>query len=210
MSTPISSTETARQAEIARLVLDNAEDFAIFTTGLDNRITSWNVGAERLLGWAEAEILGQDACVIFTPEDLAAGACDAEMATARAEGRAEDERWHVRKDGSRFFASGLLMRFEEDGEHVGFLKILRDRTERHRANEDRLALHQHSAEILESLSDAFYAVDAQWRFTYVNRRAEQWWGRDRTELIGKVYWDEFPEAVGSIPYQAHLAAMVWS
>jgi PAS domain S-box-containing protein len=207
VSTSSPTQDTARQTEIARLVLANAEDFAIFTTGLDNRITSWNVGAEQLLGWAEAEVLGKDACLIFTPEDLAAGACRAEMDTARAEGRAEDERWHVRKDASRFFASGLLMRFEEDGSHVGYLKILRDRTERHRANEDRLALHRHSAEILESLSDAFYAVDAQWRFTYVNRRAEQWWGRDRAELIGKVYWNEFPQAVGSIPYHAHLEAM---
>jgi PAS domain S-box-containing protein len=207
VSTSSPTKDTARQTEIARLVLANAGDFAIFTTGLDNRITSWNVGAEQLLGWAEGDILGEDACIIFTPEDLAAGACDAEMATARAQGRAEDERWHVRKDGSRFFASGLLMPFEEDGRHVGYLKILRDRTERHRANEDRLALHRHSAEILESLSDAFYAVDAQWRFTYVNRRAEQWWGRDRAGLIGKVFWDEFPQAVGSMPHQAHLEAM---
>jgi PAS domain S-box-containing protein len=207
VSTATPHPDSARQAKIAKLVLDNAEDFAIFTTSLDNRITSWNVGAERLLGWGEAEIMGEDACLIFTPEDLAAGACDAELATARAQGRAEDERWHVRKDGSRFFASGLLMRFEEDGRHVGYLKILRDRTERHRANEDRIALHRNSAEILESLSDAFYAVDAQWRFTYVNRRAEQWWSRDRGELIGKVYWDEFPQAVGSLPYHAHLGAM---
>jgi PAS domain S-box-containing protein len=146
VSTQTPSSDSARQAEIAKLVLDNAEDFAIFTTGLDNRITSWNVGAERLLGWGEAEILGKDACLIFTAEDLAAGACEGEMAAARAHGRAEDERWHVREDGSRFFASGLLMRFEEDGRHVGFLKILRDistRRERQGALENsqaRLAL----------------------------------------------------------------------
>lgn len=63
-----------------------------------------------------------------------------------------------------------------------------------------------NAEILESISDAFYAVDRDWRFTYVNRRAEQWWGRDREGLIGKVYAEEFPEAVGTEPYQAHLVA----
>ena len=61
-------------------------------------------------------------------------------------------------------------------------------------------------EILESISDAFYAVDRDWRFTYINSKAEEWWGRARGSLIGKVYWDEFPQAIGSTPYQAHLQA----
>ena len=116
------------------MVVDNALDYAIFTTALDGIVTSWSPGAERLLGWSEAEMLGRDSCVIFTPEDGTA-ACAAEMATARTEGRAEDERWHLRKDGSRFFASGLLMRFEgADGAHLGYLKILRDITGRQRSD----------------------------------------------------------------------------
>ena len=68
------------------------------------------------------------------------------MTKAREIGRAEDERWHLRKDGTRFWASGLMMRFEDEGtgEHIGYLKILRDRTEHHqaskaaRAGEERL------------------------------------------------------------------------
>ncbi len=189
--------------------MESALDFSIFTTDLDGRVTSWSSGAERLLGWSEAEMIGQDSCIIFTPEDAAADACQLEMRTARQAGRAEDERWHVRKDGSRFWASGLLMRLEDDqgGSHIGYLKILRDRTRKHEVNEALLDLHRQSAEILESISDAFYAVDDQWRFTYLNRRAEQLWGRSRDELLGKVYWDEFPQAVGSEPHQAHVQAM---
>ena len=61
-------------------------------------------------------------------------------------------------------------------------------------------------EILESISDAFYAVDRDWRFTYVNRKAEEWWGRARASLIGKAYWNEFPQAIGSAPYHALLQA----
>jgi two-component system CheB/CheR fusion protein len=68
------------------------------------------------------------------------------------------------------------------------------------------ALAARPAEILENLPDAFYAVDRDWRFTYVNRRAEEWWRRSREELLGKVYWDEFPQAVGSQPHEAHLRA----
>jgi PAS domain S-box-containing protein len=84
---------------------------------------------------------------------------------------------------------------------------LTDITER-RQNEIRLrtALDQ-SAEILESISDAFYAVDAGYRFTYVNKVAETWWGRSRGSLIGKVFWDEFPSSVGSVSQQAHFTAM---
>ena len=207
-------TDLAKQTipdrdRIARLVLDSADDFAIFTTDLEGMITSWSPGAEKLLGWTELEIIGGDACLIFTPEDLEAGACAAEMATARRDGRAEDERWHVRKDGSRLFASGLLMRLEEpeSGCHIGYVKVLRDRTQRHQANEERLALHRQSAEILEGISDAFYALDGDWRFTYVNRKACEWWQRDRDEMIGKVIWEEYPEAVGSEAWQAHVDAM---
>jgi PAS domain S-box-containing protein len=68
------------------------------------------------------------------------------------------------------------------------------------------ALAERNTEILESISDAFYAVDRDWRFTYVNRRAGELWGRKPTDLIGKAYWDEFPQAVGSEPYEAHLRA----
>lgn len=193
---------------LARLILDSADDFAVFTTHLDGRIASWSTGAERVFGWTEAEATGEHGCMIFTPEDMAIDACGEEFRTAARLGRAEDERWHLRQDGSRFWASGLLMRFEdEDGRHIGFVKMVRDRTAHHEANEERDELYRYSREILESIADAFYAVDDQWRLTYVNHKAEEWWGRDRQELIGKVFWDEFPQAVGSIPYNAHLEAM---
>ncbi|MBF9233650.1 PAS domain-containing sensor histidine kinase [Microvirga alba] len=64
-----------------------------------------------------------------------------------------------------------------------------------------------SRDILESIHDAFYAVDPEWRFTYVNRKTEELWGRRREELMGRVFWDEFPDAVGSEPYRAHINAM---
>jgi PAS domain S-box-containing protein len=89
----------------------------------------------------------------------------------------------------------------------GFANLLGVALERRRG-EDRLRLaHARNEEILESIADAFYAVDRDWRFTYVNRKAEEWWQRPREELIGKVYWDEFPVAVGSEAYDAHRVAM---
>ena len=88
----------------------------------------------------------------------------------------------------------------------GLALFWNDVTVRRRAEAEVRATAERNVEILESISDAFYAVDRDWRFTYVNRRAEEWLGRSRKALIGQIYWDEFPEIVGSEPYHAHLSA----
>lgn len=80
--------------------------------------------------------------------------------------------------------------------------LLRSYFDRQRMERGLQASHQRTSDILECISDAFYAVDEEWRFTYVNRKAEQLWRRRREDLIGKVIWEEFPEAVGSGPYEA--------
>src|SRR3712207_5617879 len=88
--------------ELFRLVAENVRDFAVFATDLGGRILNWNPGVERLLGYAEEEWVGRHASIIFTPEDRERGEPEGEMETALREGRAEDKRWHLRKDGSRF------------------------------------------------------------------------------------------------------------
>jgi PAS domain S-box-containing protein len=123
--------------EILRLFVETVADYAIFTVDTDNRISTWNTGAERLLGWCESEAIGRAADVVFTPEDRAAGAPEQEFQTAAEKGAAADERIHIRKDGSRFWASGTLMAIRDgNGTNRGFAKIMRDNTERRRAQED--------------------------------------------------------------------------
>lgn len=122
------AVEALRQSEERmRMVMENALEYAIFSTDLDRRVTTWNSGAERLLGYTEAEIVGQTSDVIFTPEDRAADAPEKEARTAKRMGRASDERQHMRKDGSRFRGTGTMM-LMHNSEHqpVGFVKILRD------------------------------------------------------------------------------------
>ena len=114
------------------LIVDSSTDFAIFTMDPNGITKSWNIGAERLFGYAESEIVGLSADLIFTPEDREVGAPEKERVQARADGRALDERWHQRKEGSRFWASGLMMPLKDIG---GFVKITRDRSEQHRAEE---------------------------------------------------------------------------
>ena len=150
---------------IARLVLDSATDFAIISMDLNGLITSWNPGAEHVLGWSEAEIVGQPACTFFTDEDRDQGVCGREMAIATHKGRAEDERWHRRKDGSRFWASGLMMRFEaeDSDEHIGYIKILRDRTAQHVAEQNLCeSREQLEAEVSERTA-ALIVTNAQLR-----------------------------------------------
>jgi len=117
-----------------RAVVDSARDFAIIASDLDGKVIEWSHGAERVLGWSEAETLGQSAGLIFTPEDRAAGVPEEEMRGAREHGRAMDERWHLHKDGRRLWSSGEMSPLNDAaGQHIGYVKILRDRTEQHLA-----------------------------------------------------------------------------
>ncbi|MEG4231893.1 PAS domain S-box protein [Microcoleus sp. Pol11C3] len=133
-----------------QLILDSAKDYAIFTLDTGGHFTTWNAGAERLLGYAEAEIVGEHGRIIFTPEDSAARRPEAEMHSALTKGRGENERWHLRKDGSRFWGSGLVMPLRDAaGEVQGFLKIMQDKTERRQIEE---ALRQ-SENLYRTLAD---------------------------------------------------------
>jgi PAS domain S-box-containing protein len=113
-----------------RQLNDKVTDFAIFFTTPDGVIDEWNVGAERLFGFTRAEAIGQPGEIIFLGKDRANNVPAEEMNTAAKNGVAEDERWHLRKDGSTFFASGLMHALFEDGVLSGFVKIVRDLTER--------------------------------------------------------------------------------
>jgi two-component system CheB/CheR fusion protein len=135
--------------ERLRLMVESATDYAIFSTDLERRITIWNSGAERLLGYSEAEAMGRPADMIFTPADRAAGAPEHEYRTAMSEGRAADDRFHMRKDGSLFWASGAMMLMRDaTGEAVGLVKILRDQTA---VREGQQALERSQAELVQAL-----------------------------------------------------------
>ncbi|HET6262715.1 MAG TPA: PAS domain S-box protein, partial [Chloroflexia bacterium] len=104
-----------RQSEARhRQIINSATDYAIIASDLDGRVTSWNEGARRLLGWSEDEMLGQPVHLFFTPEDVAADEPGNEMRSALESGRGIDERWHQRKSGERFWACGELTPLKDD------------------------------------------------------------------------------------------------
>ncbi len=127
------------------MIVESADDFSIFTVDLDGKITTWNSGAERIFGYNEEEANGQDISLIFTHEDKDEDIPQKEIDDALTKGRALDQRWHVRKDGTHFWADGILMPLQDRwGSTHGFLKIIRDRTEYHYLQE---ALHAKEEEL---------------------------------------------------------------
>jgi two-component system, cell cycle sensor histidine kinase and response regulator CckA len=121
-----------------RVLVEQVRDYAIFMVDPEGRHTTWNEGVRRLLGYDEAEFVGRPGALLFTPEDRESGEYERELRTAATEGRASDDRWLVRKDGSRFWASGITARMNDgDGRLVGFSKVFRDLTGQKEA-EDRL------------------------------------------------------------------------
>jgi PAS domain S-box-containing protein len=134
-------------------ILDSAIDYAIFSMDLGGKVTSWNDGAKCILGWTEPEAIGQPGEMIFTPEDQAAGVPEREMGTALKCGRSMDERWHLRRDGTRFRASGeMLLLRDETGQTIGLMKIMRDRTDKWLRDQRELATLELGNE-LTNLSD---------------------------------------------------------
>ena len=136
-----------------RAVVDSAIDYAIVATSLDGRVTQWNEGARRILGWTEEEMLGEPLHRFFTDEDVANGQVETEMREALATGHGKDERWHQRKDGERFWASGELTVLRDDSDRaIGYLKVLRDRTEQHLAQQERSRLEDQLRRLNEKLA----------------------------------------------------------
>jgi PAS domain S-box-containing protein len=128
--------------ERLQLILKSAIDYAIITFDGDGSIMTWNAGAQRIFGYSEEEISRQSAGILFTPQEREEGALEWEMETAMHEGRAENERFHIRKDGSTFWGSGLTMPLRAQQGKPGYLKVMRDDTDRHFAEQQQQMLVQ--------------------------------------------------------------------
>ncbi|WP_245636966.1 PAS domain-containing hybrid sensor histidine kinase/response regulator [Azospirillum thiophilum] len=328
LRTALAALERSRAAHAdserrLRAILDSAVGHAILTSTPDGRVTSWNPGAVRILGWMEEEVCGGQVDILFPPEDVAGGVPAALGMRALAEGRIQEERSFRHRDGREVW--GALTILPLQGDEEGFLWILHDRsserrmeealadarkcatdildsidealvaldrdyrviyqnlraeqldhqplsamlgrrlwevwpqfsgsdleamcrktmtervptsiekrfdgedttlwleirclatpegvgcffrdiTTRKRAEDEARASHERAVMILESISDAFYAVDHDWRFTYINRKAEQLWGRSRDTLLGRRLWEAFPKALGSESLEAQRQA----
>lgn len=172
--------ETLRQSEAwHRLLMENVKDFAIISTDKRGRIVDWNPGAERVFGYSRREIIGQPATILFTPEDQAAAVPEQELKTAVREGRASDERWHLRKDGGRFFASGAMWPIRDSARELrGFVKVARDISERKKTEEQLRESEERYRTLFDLGPVAVYSIDTSGVIQNFNRRAAELWGRE--------------------------------
>jgi PAS domain S-box-containing protein len=111
-------------------LLRDSKDLAVIQVSTEGTITGWHGASQRVFGYAPHEAIGQLLATVFVPEDRARGIVELEFELARQTGRSEDDRWHLRQDGGRFWASGVLVRHcNARGELLGFFKLVRDRTD---------------------------------------------------------------------------------
>ncbi|MFC1459524.1 PAS domain S-box protein [Microvirga arabica] len=186
-------------------ILESATDYAIITMDLDGHVTSWNAGARNVLGWTETEILGQSAAVIFTLEDRAKGCPQIEMRTTLTEGRAMDERWHLRKDGSEFWGQGEMMPLRDpEGEAIGFLKILRDRTEQRLASEAARESAVFLQRVLESSNDCIKVLDLEGRLKFMSEGGKRVMEIDDFSKFVDCPWPDFWEDEGNVAARAAI------
>jgi len=189
-----------------RAMLNSAVDFAIIATDRDGRITDWNSGAERILGWVSADVLGQPADLIFTPEDRAEDRQGIEMRTALHDGRASDERWHMRQDGTRFWASGETMPLRDGSAHLGFLKILRDRTEQRQAAEAQRVEAEFLRGVLASSGDCIKVLDLDARLVFMTEAGQRAMEVGDFNIIRGCPWPDFWPDQGNLDAKAAVAA----
>jgi PAS domain S-box-containing protein len=170
------------------LFADHATDYAMLVLDPDGHIVYWSAGAEQLLGWAAEEVQGRHTELLFTPEDREAGVPTAEMEEARQQGRAAEIRWHVAKDGTRYFVDGVLNAWSAPGGSLlGYGKIFREAYvgfER-RLNEVTTALLNEKnflATVLERVEDAIVACDCDGALTFFNRASKEFHGVESAEV----------------------------
>ncbi|WP_062210669.1 PAS domain S-box protein [Aureimonas sp. AU12] len=194
----------AREA-LHRQIVDSAIDFAIITFDLDGLVTSWNIGAERILGWTEEEMRGKPARLFFIPEDADEGVPEREMRTARQAGRGADERWHQRKDESRFFASGEIMLLRDaDERHVGYLKILRDRTKQRLDAERQRADAEFMRSVLAASDDCIKVLDLDANLTFMSEGGQRVMEVSDFNAIVGCPWPDFWQNEGNAAAKAAL------
>lgn len=172
-------------AEKYRMIVENAQDFAIVLTDEDDRITDWLPGAEAVFGWTEEEALGRPGAMLFTPEDRAAGEPEREVETARREGKAPNVRWHLRKDGSRVFLDGQITTIDRvGGRPSGFMKIGRDVTQRKLAEEALRESEERLRAFGEASQDILWIRDAETlQWTYLTPAFETIYGLSREQAL---------------------------
>jgi len=170
-----------------RFVLESLTEFAVFSLTPGGIIRSWNSGAQRTFGYAADEAIGEHFSIIFTPEDIEAGAPAEELRVPETGRMIDHDRWHVRKDGSRFWGiNAVHPMYGEHGELIGFAKLVRDITEQHLAEEATFDSEQRLRLLVESVEGyGILSIGLDDTITSWNDGAESILGYRSSDIVGQ-------------------------
>ncbi|HKQ93548.1 MAG TPA: PAS domain S-box protein [Blastocatellia bacterium] len=171
--------------EFYRNLIAQVKDYAIFTTDPRGVITTWNEGCKNVLGYDRQEFIGQHIKILFTPEAAASGIADKEVEIAVKEGSASDDHWMMRKDGERFWASGITTAVrDEDGNLTGFIKVMRDLTERKQLEEELRQSRTYLGLLIEGLPQLIWTFGPDGECDYLSPQWVRYAGVPESEQLG--------------------------
>jgi len=187
--TPTLQASSVTTEDLYRFLVESTTEYAIFAMSGDGTIVSWNTGATNVFGYSKGDVVNCRFDILFTAEDRAANEPAGELQQAQSVGRSDCERWHVRSDGTTFWATNTVQPMrDERGAIVGFTKIVRDATERYQAVE---LLRQSQARfrvLAETVADyALFAISPDGTISIWNAGAEQLFGYRADEIVGRHY-----------------------
>jgi PAS domain S-box-containing protein len=190
--------------EKLRLLIENVRDYEIFMLDPGGRIVIWNLGAEKNKGYSVEEIIGKHHSIFFPREAVEAGMPEQELRMAAAEGSFEDEGWRLRKDGSLFWADVVTTALRDgDGALKGFSKVIRDITDRKKAEEALRESEERYRIIAETASDVIITIDQDGIIHFANPASEKVFGFTPAELIGQNITQLMPASLR----KAHTTAL---
>ena len=192
------------------LLVQAVVDFGLYILSPDGRVVSWNPGARRMKGYDDSDVIGKHFSLFYLPEDRGRGLPEMALAQAAKDGRYESEGWRLRRDGSRFWAFAVLDAIrDDDGELLGFVKIVRDMTEVHEAQHRLLETETRFRQLIEGIVDyAIFHLDLNGYVASWNRGAQRIKGYAPEEIIGSHFSRFYAEEDRSanIPDKALAAA----
>jgi len=216
----IAAENTLRDSENRfRLFVNSVKDYIIFMVDPQGYIISASEGVESITGYTSREIQGKHISVFYLQEEILAGDPRSNLRMAATTGRFESEGWRRRKDGSLFWANVVYApAYDQDHQLKGFAKVTRDNTERKIAEEQLRKFNSELEskvndktaeirEIFERVTDNFVALDKDFRYTYINLKAEEFHQIPSTEMIGRSIFEIFPETKGSLIQKSLAEAM---